>query len=85
MDKNTSIARIHERIQSFPAVFRIAIGIAFLIGGILGMFPILGFWMFPLGLVILSIDFPWAKRAYRYLENKIGRFAKVRRKAGEKR
>ena len=79
MDKNTNLKKIHERIQSFPSVLRITIGIALLIGGIFGMLPILGFWMFPLGLVILSIDFPWAQRAYRYLEDKIHRYSEVRK------
>ncbi len=43
------------------------------------MLPILGFWMFPLGLIILSIDFPWAQRAYRYLEEKIEQYVKTRK------
>ena len=34
--------------------------------------PILGFWMIPLGLVILSIDVPIARRLKRRLVVKIG-------------
>jgi len=41
---------------------RIPIGIAFVIGGIFGWLPILGFWMIPVGLVILSADIPWLRR-----------------------
>ncbi|MYB34077.1 MAG: hypothetical protein F4X92_02910 [Gammaproteobacteria bacterium] len=81
MEKNTNFERFHQRIQSFPSVLRITIGIALLIGGIFGMFPVLGFWMFPLGLIILSIDFPWAQRACRYLEDKIHRYTEARKKA----
>jgi len=32
------------------------------IGGILGFLPILGFWMIPLGLLVLSIDLPMVRR-----------------------
>ncbi|MCY4148128.1 MAG: hypothetical protein OXD44_03310 [Gammaproteobacteria bacterium] len=85
MDKNTNIERLHQRIQAFPSVLRITIGISLLIGGVFGMLPILGFWMFPLGLVILSVDFPWAQRAYRYLEDRIHRYSQARKKRKEKR
>jgi len=46
---------------------RIAIGIALIVGGIFGFLPILGFWMIPLGLLILSYEFAsvrrWRRRA----------------------
>jgi len=41
---------------------RVGTGILLVIGGIFGALPILGFWMLPLGLILLSVDFPWAKR-----------------------
>ncbi|MDA7968799.1 MAG: hypothetical protein MPK31_07745, partial [Gammaproteobacteria bacterium] len=47
-----------------PAVVRFAVGILLLIGGVLGALPILGFWMVPLGLLVLSWDFRWARRGY---------------------
>ena len=31
-------------------------------GGFLGFLPILGFWMLPIGLVLLSQDVPWLHR-----------------------
>ena len=37
---------------------RILIGILLIIGGMLGFLPVLGFWMIPLGIVILSYDIP---------------------------
>ena len=43
---------------------RISIGIFLVLGGILGFLPIVGFWMLPLGLILLAVDFPWAKRLY---------------------
>ncbi len=41
---------------------RISAGILLVTGGIFGALPVLGFWMLPLGLILLSVDFPWAKR-----------------------
>ena len=31
-------------------------------GGLLGFLPVLGFWMLPLGLVLLSLDFALLRR-----------------------
>ena len=45
-------------------------------GGVLGFLPILGFWMFPLGVVILSLDFPPLKRK---IEQKLKAVARVHR------
>jgi hypothetical protein len=41
---------------------RTALGLVLIVGGILGFMPILGFWMLPLGLIILSIDSPRLRR-----------------------
>ena len=41
---------------------RIAIGVILTIGGILGFLPILGFWMIPLGLLVLSYEFALVRR-----------------------
>lgn len=42
-------------------------GIALVVGGILGFLPVLGYWMFPLGLALLSVDSPRARRLYRLM------------------
>ena len=45
--------------ESRPGVlFRLPLGMLLLIGGFLGFLPVLGFWMAPLGLMILAIDLP---------------------------
>jgi hypothetical protein len=44
---------------------RIAIGIALIVGGILGFLPVLGFWMIPLGLLVLSYEFHVVRRLRR--------------------
>lgn len=46
---------------------RILIGSALVLGGILGFLPILGFWMVPLGLLVLSQDLPYVRRQRRRL------------------
>ena len=44
-----------------PIGVRSILGVLFMIGGILGFLPILGFWMFPLGLALVALDIPWTK------------------------
>ena len=44
---------------------RIAIGVALVLGGTVGFLPILGFWMLPLGFLVLSFDIPSVRRARR--------------------
>ncbi len=47
---------------------RIIIGILLIGAGLLGFLPILGFWMIPLGLLVLSVDLPMVRRWRRNLE-----------------
>lgn len=49
---------------------RLPVGIVLIILGLLGFLPVLGFWMIPLGLAMLAIDFPVAQRALDWLEEK---------------
>ena len=51
--------------QSRPT--RIGIGILLVAGGLVGFLPVLGFWMVPLGLLVLSVDLPPVRRARRRL------------------
>ncbi|RWN39166.1 hypothetical protein [Mesorhizobium sp.] len=46
---------------------RIAIGVVLIFGGILGFLPILGFWMIPIGLLVLSYEFALVRRHRRRL------------------
>ncbi|MBB3949810.1 hypothetical protein [Aureimonas jatrophae] len=52
---------------------RMAVGVLFVLGGIFSFLPVLGIWMLPLGLVILSIDIPAVRRMRRRSEVKWGR------------
>ena len=43
-------------------LLRILIGILLMIGGLFAFLPVLGFWMIPLGMLVLSIDIPRVRR-----------------------
>jgi hypothetical protein len=62
---------------------RVILGVALVIGGLLGFLPILGFWMIPLGLLILSVDIPFVRRRRRRLSVWWGRRQARRRAASE--
>ncbi len=49
------------------------LGSLLVVGGILGFLPILGFWMLPLGLLILSIDLPTLRKYRRKISIKLER------------
>lgn len=63
---------------------RVALGTALVIMGIFGWLPILGFWMIPLGLVILSVDFHFVRRFRRRLEVWSGRRRRARQATNHK-
>ncbi|MDZ7841725.1 MAG: PGPGW domain-containing protein [Gammaproteobacteria bacterium] len=52
-----------DSVKKWPRVLRVSLGILLMLGGVLGFFPVLGFWMIPLGLIILAVDFRWARHA----------------------
>jgi hypothetical protein len=51
--------------QSKP--LRLGIGILLVAGGLVGFLPVVGFWMIPLGLLVLSVDIPVVRRWRRKL------------------
>lgn len=46
-------------------IYRLGLGVVLIIGGILGFLPVLGFWMIPLGVLVLSYDFHTIRRGRR--------------------
>lgn len=66
--------RHYFRLRTHPNHWvRKAVGVTLVLGGLLGFLPVLGYWMLPLGLGLLAVDWPVARRAYRRLLSWWGR------------
>jgi len=65
--KEYFIRQYHALKTSDNHWLRKIVGILLVIGGLLGFLPVLGYWMIPLGLALLAVDWPWARRLYRNL------------------
>lgn len=48
--------------QPWAMLIRIPLGLILTAGGLVGFLPVLGFWMLPLGLLLLAIDLPFLQR-----------------------
>lgn len=44
--------------RHLPPGVRSVLGLLAMAGGVVGFLPILGFWMFPLGVVLIALDIP---------------------------
>ncbi len=73
--------RLGKYTVPLPAsrLLRIVLGVLLLIGGFLGFLPILGFWMIPLGVIVLSIDLHPIRRLRRRFDVHWGRRSKSKR------
>jgi len=62
--------RLGKRSIHLPRnrLVRLAIGLLLILFGILGFLPVVGFWMIPLGLLVLSVDLAIVRRWRRRLE-----------------
>jgi hypothetical protein len=66
-DMKRRIRRFSYRVLSWakekvPPVFRSILGLLFMVGGVFGFLPILGFWMLPLGMALIALDLPPTRR-----------------------
>jgi len=63
-----------------PPPLRWSVGLLLIVGGTFGFLPVLGFWMIPLGVLLLAVGSPkvreTAKAAIRRLRAWIDRFSK---------
>ncbi len=74
-----SVNFIGRRVPVPGNIFlRVVLGLVMVVGGFLGFLPVLGFWMLPLGLLILSVDFPPVRRFRRNATVRAGEWIKVR-------
>ena len=73
--------------RAFPLpnnrIARISIGAALVLGGTLGFLPILGFWMIPLGLMVLGQDISAVRRFHRRMVVRFGRWRQRRQRERE--
>ena len=53
-------------------VLRMALGGLMVLGGVIGFLPVLGYWMVPVGLAILAIDFSPVRRFQRRMTVRFG-------------
>jgi len=53
---------LHWGRQHLPPGLRSLVGVLFMVGGLFGFLPILGFWMLPLGIGFIALDIPFARR-----------------------
>jgi hypothetical protein len=50
------------------------VGIILILFGFVGFLPIVGFWMIPLGILVLSFDVPFIRRGRRRFDVWLGRW-----------
>lgn len=48
-----ALVTIRRRV---PPGLRLLLGLALIVGGVLGFLPVLGFWMVPLGIMVAALD-----------------------------
>lgn len=60
-----------------PRALRVLVGFLLVVGGIFGFLPVLGFWMIPLGLLVVFFEVPWVRGLWRrsraWWKEKLGR------------
>ena len=77
MAQHIKFASFNVRVPAHP-LLRALLGIAFVIGGVFSFLPVLGIWMLPLGLIILSIDSALIRRFRRKSTIRLGRWLLLR-------
>lgn len=77
--KATLLRQFHALRTRGPTWLRQTIGVLLIIGGLLGFLPVLGYWMLPLGLALLAVDFPIVRRFNRNIQVWWGRLRQRQR------
>ncbi len=85
-DFNMAKLKFRSRDVNLPAsrAVRLGLGIALIVLGFFGLLPVLGFWMIPLGILVLSVDLPVVRRLRRRFEVWLGRQLTGRKKNQKK-
>jgi hypothetical protein len=79
---HAKFGRIKIKLPGSVAARR-TLGGALCAGGVLGFLPVLGFWMLPLGVVVLSADSHPVRRLRRRAEVKVEAWRRRRRAMGQ--
>jgi hypothetical protein len=48
--------------KHIPPGIRTLTGLVLIIAGVFGFLPVLGFWMIPLGLAVIMLDYRWVRK-----------------------
>jgi hypothetical protein len=75
------IKTFREKVTRLPKPVRIVVGILLVLCGLVGFLPILGFWMVPVGLAVLSVDIPIVKNLVHRMMSAFNRWRRKRREA----
>lgn len=62
--KRVRFGNVHIALPA-SRLARLTLGVVLVLLGMLGFLPVLGFWMIPLGLLVISYDIAHARRARR--------------------
>jgi hypothetical protein len=73
------IKTFKEKVMHLPKPVRIVVGVLFVLFGLVGFLPILGFWMVPLGVAILAIDIPIVRKFSHRVMTKFNQWRRNRR------
>lgn len=69
-----------EKVMHLPKPVRILVGVLFVLFGLLGFLPVLGFWMVPVGLAVLAIDIPVVKKLIHRMTSAFNQWRRKRRR-----
>lgn len=76
------IRHYHNLKASSNHYLRKAVGVLLVLAGLVGFLPVVGYWMIPVGLALLAVDWAWARRLSRRLRVWYGRRIQgIRRKS----
>ncbi len=70
VDWRAKVRPLYKLGTKLPPVVRSLLGLVLIAAGVLGIVvPLLGFWMAPIGLMLIALDVPpWRKRVEAWLE-----------------
>lgn len=57
--------QVYKAVLTAPRLIRIAVGFLLVVAGFFGFLPVLGYWMIPLGIIVVLFDVPWIRELWR--------------------